>query len=70
MKTFLVILKEKSNERLDDNLLHKHIEHLKQLTQKGQLLVCGPFADDSGAMLVLQAVAFISPTKVVTFVLI
>jgi uncharacterized protein len=55
MKTFLVILNEKSNQRLDDNLLHKHVEHLKQLTQDGHLLVCGPFVDDSGAILVLQA---------------
>jgi len=55
MKTFLVILKEKSKKQLDKNLLHRHIEHLKQLTQSGHLLMCGPFADDSGAMLVLQA---------------
>lgn len=55
MKTFLVILNEKSNQRLDDKLLREHIEHLKSLTQKAHLLVCGPFSDDSGAMLVLQA---------------
>jgi uncharacterized protein YciI len=55
MKTFLVILNEKSSQRIDDNLLHKHIEHLKQLTQDGHLLICGPFVDNSGAMLVFQA---------------
>jgi hypothetical protein len=27
MKTFLVLLKEKSDERLNDALLHQHIEH-------------------------------------------
>ena len=56
MKTFLVILNEKSNQQLDGDLLHKHVEHLKQLTKKEHLLVCGPFVDDSGAMLVLQAI--------------
>lgn len=55
MKTFLIILNEKSNQRLDDNLLYKHVAHLKCLAQNGNLLVCGPFVDDSGAMLVLQA---------------
>ena len=55
MKTFLVLLKEKSTHQLDADLLHEHIEHLKQLSQSGYLLVCGPFVDDFGAMLVIQA---------------
>ena len=55
MKTFLVMLQEKSEQRLDVDLLHKHVKHLKHLVEKGDLLICGPFADDSGAMLVIQA---------------
>ena len=42
-------------QQLDENLQHEHIEHLKQLTQSGHLLICGPFVDDSGAMLAVQA---------------
>lgn len=55
MKTFLVMLKNKSNEKLQDELLKQHIEHLKELEAQNHLLICGPFCDDSGAMLVLQA---------------
>lgn len=55
MKTFLVLLKEKSTKQLNQNLLYEHIEHLKQLRRSGRLLICGPFVDDSGAMLVVQS---------------
>ncbi len=55
MKTFLVILKDKSKQRLADDLLQEHVAHLKRLTASGNLIICGPFADDSGAMLVLCA---------------
>ena len=55
MKTFLVLLKEKSTAQLDENLLQQHIAHLHGLSKSENLLLCGPFADDSGAMLVIQA---------------
>ncbi len=35
-------------------MLHQHVEHLKCLAQDGHLLLCGPFIDDTGAMIVLQ----------------
>ena len=55
MKTFLVELQDKSPDTLESQLLQCHVEHLKKLEEQGHLLVCGPFADGSGAMLVLQA---------------
>jgi len=55
MNTFLVILKEKSAERLDADLLREHIKHLEKLNKSSSLIVCGPFVDDSGAFQVIQA---------------
>ncbi len=55
MNAFLVLLSGKSQSGLDEELLINHITHLKRLKQSGNLLVCGPFVDDSGAMLVVQA---------------
>lgn len=55
MKTYLVLLSDKCNRKFDKDLLHKHVAHLETLQQSGHLLVCGPFADDKGAMLVLNA---------------
>ena len=50
-----MILNGKNHQLLDKDLLHAHVKHLKSLAGKGNLLVCGPFANDSDAMLVLEA---------------
>ena len=65
MKTFLIQLKDKSTEKLEEMLLHEHIQHLKKLKLSGHLLMCGPFSDDSGAMLVLQANSLESVTSII-----
>jgi uncharacterized protein len=57
MKSFLVTLKEKSQRPLSEALCHAHVEHLKQLKQQGHLIVCGPFTDNAGAVLILQAIS-------------
>ena len=50
----LVTLNHKSKSGLPEQLLVEHVAHLDRLHQAGSLLVCGPFVDDSGAMLVVQ----------------
>lgn len=55
MKTFLILYKDKSTAKLDEDLLRAHIQHLKVISQSKNLLTCGPFFDESGAMLVIQA---------------
>ena len=37
------------------SLLKKHVTHLKNVHAAGHLLVCGPFVDDSGAVLIIRA---------------
>lgn len=65
MKTFLVIFKEKCKQPLDGQLLKKHVAYLKQLTQENHLLICGPFVDGSGAMLILQAECRLNVVKLI-----
>jgi uncharacterized protein len=55
MSKHVVLLKNKRKGTLTTNLLSQHIEHLKRLKTKGQLQLCGPFTDDSGAFLLIQA---------------
>ena len=55
MKSFLIILKNKSQATLPMSLLKEHVAHLTGLYTSGHLQTCGPFADDSGAMLVIDA---------------
>lgn len=55
MKSFLVILKNKSKDALEMPLLLEHIQHLKNLHNSKNLIACGPFVDDSGAVLIIEA---------------
>lgn len=54
MSKFVVILKEKRNGELDSKLLGRHIDHLRQLNQAGQLMIAGPFKNNDHAMIILN----------------
>ena len=53
MKTFAAILKDKKSGTLSDELLQKHVDHLRQLNKSGTLLLCGPFKDNDRALQIL-----------------
>lgn len=55
MKTFLVLLSEKQPELFSENLLNSHIDFLKKLRSSNHLPLCGPFADNRGALLIINA---------------
>lgn len=55
MKTYLALLKHKARGQLTEELLLAHVAHLKQLKETHQLILCGPFADNDGAMQLLLA---------------
>jgi uncharacterized protein len=58
MKSFLVLLKDKSQSTLEMSLLEEHIKHLKNINRSSNLIICGPFADDTGAVLIIEASSF------------
>ena len=45
------------NNKKDLNLqvVQEHVEHLRTLDQEGHLVLCGPFADYPGGMVVFRA---------------
>ena len=44
------------NEKpLNEELIKKHVEHLKRLKSQGKLIICGPFTDYPGGMVVFLA---------------
>lgn len=55
MPSFLALLSCKRRGELTDNLLQAHVAHLQSLTASGNLVLCGPFANNDGAMQVLRA---------------
>jgi uncharacterized protein YciI len=55
MARFVLQLSFKNNERrLETRPAHR--EYLRSLLDKGKLITAGPFADDTGAMLVYEVV--------------
>lgn len=55
MKQFIILLKNKNRGQLNSELLHLHIEHLKELKLNNILILCGPFTDNDGAMKIIYA---------------
>ncbi|WP_242974010.1 YciI family protein [Anaerocolumna aminovalerica] len=40
---------------LNEELIKSHVEHLKKLKSQGKLVLCGPFTDYPGGMVVFLA---------------
>lgn len=55
MGLFVVTLSQKQKGQLTDELLAKHVEHLRLKTQEGKIRLCGPFLDGDSAIQVLIA---------------
>ena len=47
-----------NKEELTEQLVKDHVEHLKALDADGKLVLCGPFSDYPGGMVVFQADSF------------
>lgn len=54
MKSFLILLSEKQPHLLNEDLLQDHILYLKSLRENGYLPICGPFANNQNAVLVIR----------------
>lgn len=55
MVTFAVVYTFADNEAVRLETRPKHREYLKTLLEAGNIVLSGPFVDDSGALLVLEA---------------
>ena len=55
MAKFVVHYLDEEKEVFTEDLLKKHLEHLRNLSCKGILFFCGLYKDDSRGMLILEA---------------
>ncbi|MBL4933125.1 YciI family protein [Clostridium paridis] len=42
-------------EPINEDLIKRHVDHLKELKRIGKLILCGPFTDYPGGMVVISA---------------
>ncbi|MDF0533273.1 YciI family protein [Shewanella sp. A32] len=54
MTCFLALFSDKKAESLTTELLQAHVNHLQSLSNRGVLRCCGPFANNQGAMQLLE----------------
>jgi uncharacterized protein len=52
---YVITLKKQPGAVLSAELVRAHVAHLQQLEAAGQLVLCGPFADGLGGMVIIRA---------------
>lgn len=52
---YVYLMSHRPGGKITPKLIAKHIDHLKRLDAAGQLVLCGPFKDYKGGMVVVKA---------------
>jgi len=55
MKTFLILFKDKQPVLFTSQLLENHVIFLQKLHDDKALIICGPFVDNTGAVLIIKS---------------
>lgn len=53
--TRYVITLSRTEKPLTETLVRRHVAHLKELDRQGRLVLCGPFTDHKGGMVIVRA---------------
>lgn len=53
--TRYVIALSRTDKPMTEALVRRHVAHLKQLDRRGRLVLCGPFQDHKGGMVIVKA---------------
>lgn len=54
----------KNLKPLTEQIVKLHVAHLKQLKEQDQLVLCGPFTDYPGGMVVIRAKDIVEATEI------
>ncbi|MDO3409724.1 YciI family protein [Saccharibacillus sp. CPCC 101409] len=52
---YVILLSHATNEKMSLELIRAHVNHLRSLDQEGKLVLCGPFTDYAGGMVIIRA---------------
>lgn len=53
-----VILLSHTGKKITEELIRSHVAHLKELDKKGKLILCGPFLNYKGGMVIIKATSY------------
>ncbi|MNI93028.1 YciI-like protein [compost metagenome] len=49
---------------MTEELIRAHVQHLKQLDREGKLVLCGPFTNYRGGMVIIKASSYEEAQKI------
>ena len=52
---YVILLNENTNKPTTKEAVLAHVQHLKALDKKGQLVLCGPFTNYAGGIVIVKA---------------
>ena len=61
---YVILLTVVPGKTLTDDLIKAHVKHLKELDDKGLLVLCGPFTDYKGGMIIIRAGSYEEAQKI------
>jgi uncharacterized protein YciI len=60
--TFVYLMN--NQKPINNDIIKRHVEHLKELKVQEKLILCGPFTDYPGGMVVISAESIIEATNI------
>lgn len=54
-KRFVILLTQIPGVETTEALIRRHVAYLRELDRRGQLVICGPFTDYPGGMVIIKA---------------
>ena len=55
---YVYLLSHIPGKTRSEELIRAHVAHLELLDEKGQLILCGPFSDYNGGMVIIRASSY------------
>lgn len=54
-RRYVILLSHVQGKTLNEQIIRQHVAHLRKLDQQGRLVLCGPFTDYKGGMIIIRA---------------
>ncbi|MEF2967663.1 YciI family protein [Paenibacillus sp. M1] len=55
---YVILLSVIPGKEMSEELIRAHVGHLKELDRQGKLVLCGPFTDYRGGMVIIKAAGY------------
>lgn len=61
---YVILLRKNEGKSLHEQLIREHVTYLRELDEKGKLVLCGPFSNYPGGMVIIKAASWEEATEI------